>query len=204
MEGSSVVPLACWLRDYAGGIGRTAVALKAARVAFGYSLSLENFRAVETWAGTDWDAIRKGLLEQLASAPHAYDRIRIYLSEGLIGEAVRAVGDRFEHGAHDETLMHLARAAHASHPEWVIRLAMHQANSIMDANRAGHYALAAQWLEKGRVRPRGPGSRGRLAGLPRRTDRAAPPQVQATTVAGEFAREIGKRNSYVLRLQSNY
>ena len=38
-------------------------------------------------------------------------------------------------------------AAHASHPEWVIRLAMHQANSIMDTNQAGHYARAAQWLE---------------------------------------------------------
>ncbi len=46
MEGSSVVSLACWLRDYAGGIGRTAVALKAARVAFEHSLSLEAFRAV--------------------------------------------------------------------------------------------------------------------------------------------------------------
>ena len=41
-----------------------------------------------------------------------------------------------------------ASAAHASHPEWVIRLAVHQANSIMDANRAGHYSLAVQWLEK--------------------------------------------------------
>jgi uncharacterized Zn finger protein len=147
MAGSSTVPLACWLRDYAGGIGRTAMALKAARVAFEHSLSLENFRAVQMWAGAEWDTIRKDLLKHLAGAPHAYDRIRIYLSEGLIDEAVRAVGDRFGHAAHDETLMNLASAAHASHPEWVIRLAMHQANSIMDANRAGHYALAAQWLE---------------------------------------------------------
>jgi len=88
------------------------------------------------------------LLAYLARPPHAYDRIRIYLSEGLIDEAVRTVGDRFAHGADDETLMQLACAAHASHPEWVIRLAMHQANSIMDANHASHYALAAQWLEK--------------------------------------------------------
>jgi uncharacterized Zn finger protein len=44
--------------------------------------------------------------------------------------------------------MHLAGAAHASHPERVIRFAMHHAHSIMDANQAGHYGLAAQWLEK--------------------------------------------------------
>jgi uncharacterized Zn finger protein len=143
-----VVPLAHWLRDYAGGIGKTALALKAARSAFKHSLSLEDFRAVQTWAGADWDAIRKELLAHLARAPYAYDRIRIYLSEGLIDKAVRTVGDQFPHGADDETLMRLATAAHASHSEWVIRLAMHQANSIMDANRAGHYALAAKWLEK--------------------------------------------------------
>jgi uncharacterized Zn finger protein len=144
----SVVPLAHWLRDYAGGLGKTALALKAARTAFEHSLSLEDFRAVQTWAGGDWASIRKDLLAHLARAPHAYDRIRIYLSEGLIDAAVRAVGDQFGYGAHDETLMRLASAAHASHPEWVIRLAMYQANSIMDANHASHYALAAQWLEK--------------------------------------------------------
>ena len=143
-----VVPLAHWLRDYAGGMGKMAVVLKAAKAAFEYSLSLEDFRAVQTWAGADWDAIRKDLLAHLAHAPHAYDRIRIYLSEGLIDAAVRAVGNRFEHGAHDETLMRLASAAHASHPDWVIQLAMHHATSIMDANQAGHHALAAQWPEK--------------------------------------------------------
>jgi uncharacterized Zn finger protein len=44
--------------------------------------------------------------------------------------------------------MRLAAAAHTSHPDWVIRLAMGQAASIMDANRASHYELAVQWLEK--------------------------------------------------------
>jgi uncharacterized Zn finger protein len=144
----SVVPLAHWLRDYAGGMGQTAVALKAARAAFEHSLSLEDFRAVQLWAGDGWETIRTDLLAHLAHAPHAYDRIRIYLSEGLIDEAVRAVGDQFGYGARDETLMRLASATHASHPDWVIRLAMHHATSIMDANQAGYYALAVQWLEK--------------------------------------------------------
>jgi len=147
MDGS-VVPLAHWLRDYADGIGRTEVALHAAKVAFQASLSLEDFQAVQPWAGDAWHAIRKDLLAHLARAPDAHDRIRIYLSEGLIDQAVRTVGDQFAYGAHDETLMCLATAAHGSHPEWVIRLAMHQAISILDANQAGYYPLAAQWLEK--------------------------------------------------------
>ena len=146
--GGAVIPLAHWLRDYAGGIGKPALALKAARTAFEHSLSLEDFGAVKPWAGDAWDAIRKDLLAHLARAPHAYDRTRIYLSESLIDDAVRSVGDRFGYGAHDETLIRLAAAAHTSHPDWVIRLAMGQAASIMDANTAGHYELAVQWLEK--------------------------------------------------------
>jgi uncharacterized Zn finger protein len=144
----SVIPLAHWLRDYAGGIGKSALALKAARAAFDHSLSLDDFGTVKALAGDAWDAIREDLLTHLTHAPHAYDRTRIYLSEGLIDNAVRSVGDRFGYGAHDETLMRLAAAAHKSHPDWVIHLAMGQAASIMDANRADHYALAAQWLEK--------------------------------------------------------
>ena len=84
----------------------------------------------------------------ISIAPRLRQDSHLSLSEGLIDEAVRTVGDQFGYGAHDETLMRLPSAAHASHPEWVIRLAMHQANSIMDANHASHYALAAQWLEK--------------------------------------------------------
>jgi hypothetical protein len=103
----------------------------------------------------DWDAIRKDLLVHPARAPHAYDRIRIYLSEGLIDKAVRAVGDRFGHGARDEAPMGLASAAHASHPEWVIRLAMHQANSIMATRRL--LRAGAAMAGEGCARPRGIG-----------------------------------------------
>jgi len=128
--GGSVIPLAHWLRDYAGSIGKSALALKAARTAFDHSLWLEDFDAVKLWAGDSWDAIREDLLAHLARAPHAYDRTRIYLSEGLIDDVVRSVGDRFGYGAHDETLIRLAATAHTSHPDWVIRLAMGQAVSF--------------------------------------------------------------------------
>jgi uncharacterized Zn finger protein len=144
----SIIELAHWLRDYAGGMGRSALASKAARAAFENSLSLEDFAAAKVWAGDTWSSIRPELLQLLACAPHAYDRTRIYLSEGLIDDAVRSVGDRFGYSVHDETLMRLAVAAHRSHPDWVIRFATRQAAGIMDANRSGHYTLAAQWLEK--------------------------------------------------------
>lgn len=40
------------------------------------------------------------------------------------------------------------RDLHATHPKWVIRLAMEQATSIMDANQAYYHAQATHWLEK--------------------------------------------------------
>jgi uncharacterized Zn finger protein len=144
----SAALLARWLRDYAGAMGKTDLALKAARKTFEASLSLEDFRAAQALAGERWSAIRTDLLAHLDRAAHAYDRTRIYLSEGLIDAAVRSVGDRYRHHAHDETLMRLAAAAHASHSDWVIAVATAQAASLMDSNNAPYYPLAAQWLEK--------------------------------------------------------
>ena len=140
------------MRDYAGALGKTELALKAARTAFESSCSLEDFRAAETWAGKHsgkhWGKVRKSLLAHLARASHAPDRIEIYLVEGLIDEAIRSVGDDRGSRPYDDVLMRLAEAAHGSHPDWVIGFAERMAASIMDANQAGSYPLAAKWLEK--------------------------------------------------------
>lgn len=145
----SVVPLADWLREFAGAARKPDLALKAAVAAFRGSLSLEDFNAVKSWAGSRWPEMRDDILVTLRNAEDAPERTEIYLSEGLIDEAVRSVDDDdFKFGAHDEILMRLAEAAHATHSDWVIKLAMTQATGIMEANRAADYALAAQWLEK--------------------------------------------------------
>ncbi|HEV2958094.1 MAG TPA: SWIM zinc finger family protein [Xanthobacteraceae bacterium] len=145
----SVVPLAHWLREFAGAARKPDLALKAAMAAFRGSLSLDDFNAVKSWAGSGWAGMREEMLATLRRAPDASERTEIFLSEGLIDEAVRSIDDDdFKFGAHDETLMRLAAAAHASHSDWVIKLAMTQATGIMEGNRAGEYALAAQWLEK--------------------------------------------------------
>jgi uncharacterized Zn finger protein len=145
----SVVPLAHWLREFAGTIRRPELALRAAVAAFHGSLSLEDFTAVKSWAGSAWEEVRGEVLKVLRGAEDVPDRTEIYLAEGLVDEAVRSVeDDDFRFGAHDETLMRLADAAHASHSDWVIKFAMTQATGIIEGNHAGDYALAAQWLEK--------------------------------------------------------
>lgn len=145
----SVVPLAHWLREFAGAARKPDLALKAAVAAFRGSLSLEDYSAVKSWAGSGWIEMREEILAFLRRAQDAPERTEIFLSEGLIDEAVRSVDDNdFKFGAHDETLMRLAGASHASHSDWVIKLAMTHATRIMEANDAGNYQLAARWLEK--------------------------------------------------------
>ena len=145
----SVVPLAHWLREFAAAARRPDLALKAAVAAFRGSLSLEDFDAVKSWAGSSWGEMREEILAILRDAEDAPDRTEIFLSEALIDEAVRSVDENdFKFGANDEPLMRLAEAAHASHSDWVIKLAMTHAMGIIEGNRAGDYELAARWLEK--------------------------------------------------------
>lgn len=42
----------------------------------------------------------------------------------------------------------MAAAAYASHPEWVIKVSLKQAEWIMDSGMAKAYDVAARWLEK--------------------------------------------------------
>ena len=146
---SGVGSLARWLRDNAGLVGRKDLAVLAARRAFEESLSLEDFEVAATLAGPDWIEIRAGLLTSLAAARHAWDRTRIYLSEGMIEEAMRSVDlETLPGNPSDTVLMRLADVAHASDPNWVIGIAERMAGSIMEAGHSGRYVLAAQWLEK--------------------------------------------------------
>ncbi len=144
--------LAHWLRDYAGAMGKTRLALKAAMLAFATTHSSEDFRAAERWsktkgAGKAWANVRKILLEELRAADFAHERVEILLAEGMVAEAVEAAGENGARAGDSRVLMDLAAAAAPSNPVWVISVALSRANAIMDEGRSGHYAEAARWLE---------------------------------------------------------
>ena len=142
------IGLARWLRESASLLGRKEAALKAARLAFEASLSLEDFKAATMLAGPEWTELRPHLLASLAAADHAQDRTEIYLSEDMIEEAVRSVDLTNMPGSpSNPVLMRLAKAAHASHPEWVIEISERMAAGIMETGQSGLYELAAEWLE---------------------------------------------------------
>ena len=104
--------------------------------------------AAKNWADESWPNLRTKLLGRLAKAPHASDRVRIYLSEAMIDGAVACVGEKKTFGISDETLTQLTDAAHATHSGWVIRMAQWHASRIRDENWAPHYEDAARRLQK--------------------------------------------------------
>lgn len=148
LHGESL-PLARWLRDFATQVFQPELALQAAKVAFGRSPSLAEYLATEAVAGSAWPAAKEELLKQLAATHYAPGKIDIYLHEGMVDEAVKAV-DKSAYLGYD-ALERVVDAATQSHPDWAIRQCRKQAEEIMDGGKSQYYHHAIRWLEKARL-----------------------------------------------------
>ena len=147
--------LAAWLSELALGLGETGRALAAAQIAFQENNTLAAYRRVQDLAGERWPAIKADLLAQLAKSGHVASQVEIYLSEGMVNEAVQAV-DAETYVEYD-TLERVVDAATQSHPDWVIRRCRQQAESIMDEGKSKYYHHAVRWLGKARAAYRSAG-----------------------------------------------
>jgi uncharacterized Zn finger protein len=148
LNGYSIAPLAEWVSELAAELGKTERALNAAIIAVADRPTLESFRRVQQLAGENWPAYRESLLDDIrAGNAHDDDRIDVLLHEGLVQEAV-AVADR--HPEDYSLLRRVAQAATEVCPKWVVRVAKHQAEQIMDQGRAAYYHYAVDWLRSAR------------------------------------------------------
>ncbi|GIK38245.1 MAG: hypothetical protein BroJett011_20780 [Chloroflexota bacterium] len=154
LHGESL-PLARWLRDFAAQMFQSDLALQAARVAFARSPSLVEYLAAEAVAGQVWPAVKVELLTQLAATAYAGNKIEIYLHEGMVDEAVKAV-DKAPYVGY-EALERVVEAAMQSQPEWVFQQCRRQAEAIMDTGKSQHYHHAIRWLDKARQAYQGSG-----------------------------------------------
>jgi uncharacterized Zn finger protein len=144
----SVKSLAHWLRDLASGLGEKDLALKAARAAYAASPSLADYEAVQSLAGEDWPQIQSELLERLSQTLHTLTKVEIYLHEGMVEQAIRAV-DQDRYPGYN-TVEQVVDAAWESHPDWVIRHCKAQAEPLMDEGKSRLYHHAVRWLGKAR------------------------------------------------------
>ena len=70
----------------------------------------------------------------------------IYLSEGLVDDAIRLVdGQQYVHYG---TVEKVVDAAWRTHPDWAIRQARAQAEPIMNEGKSKYYGHAVRWLGK--------------------------------------------------------
>jgi uncharacterized Zn finger protein len=136
--------LAIWLRDMAGGLGRSDLALSAAETAFQEDRSLSSFLAIKELAGDQWLQRREPLLDQLRGV-RGYSRVgvaEVFIHEGLIDDAIATVDGSTDYYAIEPVV----KAAVATRPDWAIGAAKDQAESIMDASQAQYYHHAVRWL----------------------------------------------------------
>lgn len=135
-----------WLREVAESAGDAALALAAARAAFEEDHRLADYQAVARLAGNDWPALRPHLLAHFQRRVTADDeRIDIYLAEGMIDAAIRAVDD--PSASFSRHLSKVAAAAMSTRPDWVIKRCRQRAEAIMDAAQSKYYPDALHWLE---------------------------------------------------------
>ncbi len=139
-------PLATWLRDLASDMGDTERALQAAMTAFRVESSLDAYLKVQKLAGERWPGLQTELLDHLrqttSNVPQAH--VDIFLHEGLLDEAIAAVGESASYGL----LERVMDAAIDYRPDWVIQAACQQAERIMDSGKSKHYGYAISRLER--------------------------------------------------------
>ena len=85
--------LARWLRQAADAAGQPGQALNASITAFRESLELADYEEVKARVGSQWPQIRDSLLERLADSARGTNRIKIYLHENMVAEAVQTVDE---------------------------------------------------------------------------------------------------------------
>lgn len=145
--------LATWLCELAQGMGKDEQALSAATIAFHESPSLSAYLKVQELAGEAWLVHRLDLLTYLRqhTSYMTQARIDIFLHEGLIDDAIKAVSD--EPPLKSPLKSHLEQvisAAIQSRPQWVIQTAQAEAQRIIDSAKAKEYQQASTWLAHAR------------------------------------------------------
>jgi len=139
-------PLAEWLRDQARAHNQPDLALWAAQQALNASGTLANYLALQQLAGDTWEELKPKALETIALSRSVRDRVDVYLHEKMYRQAIEAV----DRAGWFYDIDPVIQAVKHEFPDWAFGQCRRRAESIMDAGRAKDYAVAVDWLRKGR------------------------------------------------------
>ena len=138
--------LAKWLRDEAKNHQRADLALWAAQRSLTEEVVLDNYQALQEIAGEDWRNLKSTALETVAASTNSQGKVNIYLQEKMYPQAIEIV----ENAAWFRDIDQVIEAVKIEHPEWAFEQCSKKADEIMDAGRSNDYAVAADWLRRGR------------------------------------------------------
>ncbi|AFY82767.1 SWIM zinc finger family protein [Oscillatoria acuminata] len=152
LPGNCQYELASWTADLATGLGKTEVELEARQSAFCAQPTSPDYFRIKELTGENWSKIQPDLLKALrqhTSWGTIEVKVDIFLSEGLIDEAIACVTDLSDY--HSALLHRVMEAAIPKRPDWVIENAQPRAESILDRKKSESYNHAINWLKKVRA-----------------------------------------------------
>jgi uncharacterized Zn finger protein len=144
-KGKAVYELATWLAPLEESQGRKEMALLAYRAAFDDQPSIELYRRIKRFSGSNWEDLRPALLKKAREMYYSDILVDIHLEEGEWDAAIKvAEKDSFSY----HLLEKVADAVVPHRPDWVIRVAIKQAESLIAQTQSKLYPVAARWLER--------------------------------------------------------
>jgi uncharacterized Zn finger protein len=144
-------PLAKWLREQAGTLGKADLALRAAEIAYQEEISLDNYLRVAAIAGEQWTERRTALLDYTRSKKSfsQQGQVEVFLHEGLLEDAITALEPYASHTLVERVVD--AALQSRSQFAWVIQACRKQAEPIIEGGKAEYYHAAATWLAHART-----------------------------------------------------
>lgn len=152
LSGNCQYKLASWTADLAKELENPEGELEARQSAFCYNPTSADYFRLKELTGENWSTIQPDLLKflrQHKSWGTTEVKVDIFLSEGLIDEAIACVTDLSDY--HLEWLHRVMDAAMSERPDWVIENARPRAEAILNRKKSESYNQAINWLKKVRA-----------------------------------------------------
>lgn len=144
-RGYELHKLAIWGAELAEGLGEIATAIALRVRAFKAQPQMVEYQILKQQAGSQWQTVQPELLKSLRSGSSWDNRtikVDIFLSEGLVADAIKVV----KNDLHGDDFLKVLRAAVSVEPDWVINAGKQGAEKIVDAKKADRYDWAVNYL----------------------------------------------------------
>ena len=145
LKGDRIHELATWLAPLEETQGRKDMALDAYRTAFDAQPTIDLYRHIKRLSGVDWSNIRPALVQKAGASYSPGVLVDILLDEKDWDAAIAIAEKQIWI---PQLLEKVADALIPHRPDWVIRIAIKQSNSLIEKTQSNLYPGAARWLEK--------------------------------------------------------